>query len=67
MGKGYSRLPPTEGGGPKWRRLAHAVGCAFLRMKHHDPYSLGVRFPLSAVLTFPDPSQTKKIPRLRSG
>ena len=36
-------------------------------MKHRDPTSHGVRcFPLSAVLTFPDRSRTKKISRFRS-
>ena len=36
-------------------------------MKHRDPTSHGVRcFPLSAVLTFPDQSRTKKISRFRS-
>ena len=36
-------------------------------MKHRDPTSHGVQcFPLSAVLTFPDRSRTKKISRFRS-
>ena len=36
-------------------------------MKHRDPTSQRVRcFPLSAVLTFPDRSRTKKISRFRS-